>query len=71
MVDKYVIITTTDIKGNITYASEAFCKISGYKLNDIIRKKFTQVCNKNMEDSFNEYNAYNSWDDGRTFKLKK
>lgn len=26
---------------------------------------------ENMEDSFNEYNAYNSWDDGRTFKLKK
>ena len=26
---------------------------------------------ENMEDSFNEYNAYNSWDDGRTFELKK
>jgi diguanylate cyclase (GGDEF)-like protein/PAS domain S-box-containing protein len=52
MVDKYVLITTTDLKGNITYVSEAFCKISGYKLNDIIGKKFTQVCNKNMEDSF-------------------
>ena len=26
---------------------------------------------ENMEDSFNEYNAYNSWDDGCTFKLKK
>jgi diguanylate cyclase (GGDEF)-like protein/PAS domain S-box-containing protein len=54
MVDKYVIITTTDLKGNITYASEAFCKISGYSLNDIIGKKFTQICNKNMQDSFYE-----------------
>jgi diguanylate cyclase (GGDEF)-like protein/PAS domain S-box-containing protein len=54
MVDRYVIITTTDIKGNITYASEAFCNISGYKSNEVIKKKFTQICNKNMQDSFYE-----------------
>lgn len=54
MVDKYVIITTTDIKGNITYASDAFCKISGYKLNEIMRKKFIQISNKNMQDIFYE-----------------
>ena len=54
MVDKYVIITTTDIKGNITYASDAFCKISGHKLNEIMRKKFIQISNKNMQDIFYE-----------------
>ena len=54
MVDKYVIITTTDIKGKITYASEAFCKISGYGLNEIIGRSFGQVCHRNMQDSFYE-----------------
>jgi len=33
-----VIATTTDLEGRITYASEAFCKISGYKEEEIINK---------------------------------
>jgi PAS domain S-box-containing protein len=34
--DKNVIASNTDIKGNITYASEAFVKTSGYSLNELI-----------------------------------
>lgn len=55
MIEKYVIITTTDFVGNITNASEAFCKISGYKLKEIIGKKFSKISHSNMPTSlFNE-----------------
>jgi len=36
--EKYVISSTTDLKGNITYASEAFCKISGFTQKELIGK---------------------------------
>ncbi len=36
MVDKYVIISATDLEGNITYASEAFCQISGFTKAELI-----------------------------------
>ena len=36
--DKNVIFSRTDLKGNITHASEAFCNISGYKLEELIGK---------------------------------
>ncbi len=41
--EKYVISSTTDLKGNITYTSEAFCKISGYKQNELIGKPHNVV----------------------------
>lgn len=34
--DEHVIFSRTNTKGIITYASEAFCKISGYKKNELI-----------------------------------
>ena len=30
IVDENVLTSSTDLDGNITYASEAFCEISGY-----------------------------------------
>ncbi len=39
LLEKYdinVIASNTDLKGNITYASQAFCKISGYTYNELI-----------------------------------
>jgi len=36
--DEHVIASETDLDGNITYASEAFCKINGYLQKDIIGK---------------------------------
>lgn len=39
IVDKNVIISTTDIEGNITYVSEAFCEITGYNKKELIGKK--------------------------------
>lgn len=55
MIDKYVIIATTDFVGNITSASDAFCKISGYKQKEIIGKRFKNISHSNMPTSlFNE-----------------
>jgi len=38
LIEKYVISSATDLRGNITYASEAFCKISGYSREELIGK---------------------------------
>lgn len=39
IIDKYVITSSTDLDGIITDVSEAFCKISGYKKEELIGKK--------------------------------
>ncbi len=36
--DRYVIASKTDLEGRIVYASERFCKISGYKPEELIGK---------------------------------
>ncbi len=38
LVDKNIITSSTDLKGNITYASEAFCKICGYTKEELLSK---------------------------------
>lgn len=38
LIDKNVITTTTDLKGTITYVSEAYCKISGYSKDELLGK---------------------------------
>ncbi|MCF6200595.1 MAG: PAS domain S-box protein [Hydrogenimonas sp.] len=41
--DKYVIASKTDLNGIITYASERFCKISGFKRDELIGKTHSVV----------------------------
>ncbi len=36
--DEYVIASETDLEGNITYVSNAFCKISGYSKKELLGK---------------------------------
>lgn len=46
--DKNVIASSTNEKGKINYASEAFCKISGYSQNELIGKDHNIVRHPDM-----------------------
>lgn len=56
--DKNVITSTLDDKGNIIYASDLFCKLSGYSKNELIGKKHNIIRHKDMSKEFcNEIQA--------------
>ncbi len=46
--DKNVIFSKTDLKGEITHASKAFCDISGYTLNELVGKPHSIVRHPDM-----------------------
>ena len=46
--DKNVIASNTDLKGIITYASEAFCNISGYSKDELIGKSHSILRHPDM-----------------------
>ena len=46
--DKNVLASKTDIRGTITYVSEAFCKISGYTEEELLGKKQSMVRHPDM-----------------------
>ena len=46
-----LIISRTDLKGNITYANETFCEISGYELSELIGKPHNIVRHPDMPHS--------------------
>jgi len=48
ILDRYVISSTTDLKGNITDVSEAFCKISGYSKEELIGKPHNIIRHPDM-----------------------
>jgi len=59
-----LIISRTDLKGNITYANETFCEISGYTLEELLGKSHNIVRHPDMPKSVFE----NLW---KTIKEKK
>ena len=48
IIDKNIITTTTDINGILIDVSEAFCKISGYKKNELVGSSFSKLKDKYM-----------------------
>ena len=48
LVDKYIIRTTTDTRGVITSANEAFCHISGYTQEELIGKPHSIIRDPDM-----------------------
>lgn len=54
IVDKYVIMSSTDEHGNITSVSEAFCTISGYTEEELIGQKHNIVRHPDMDNDIYE-----------------
>jgi len=48
LINKYVILSTTNLKGIITEATDAFCNISGYKRKELIGKPHNIVRHPDM-----------------------
>ena len=51
LIDKNIIISSTDLEGNITEVSDAFCKVSGYKKEQLIGKLHRIVRHPDMKAS--------------------
>jgi diguanylate cyclase (GGDEF)-like protein/PAS domain S-box-containing protein len=51
IVDEHVIISQTDLDGIITYASSAFCNISGYTKNELLHQNHNVIRHPDMPDS--------------------
>ncbi len=73
--DKYVIVSKTNLHGVITYASEAFCNISGYNKDELIGNPHNIVRHPDMEkqDFSNMWNVISNNDTwkGEVKNLKK
>nr|WP_321268175.1 PAS domain S-box protein [uncultured Sulfurimonas sp.] len=54
LIDKNIITSSTDLDGNITYVSEAFCKISNYTKEELLGKNHKII--KHPDASNNPYN---------------
>ena len=51
IIDRNVIVSSTDLKGNITYVSEALCKMSGYTKEELIGKNHNIFRHPDMSES--------------------
>jgi len=51
-VDASAIVSKTDEQGRITYANEAFCKISGYEIEELLGKSHNIVRSPDVDPSF-------------------
>ncbi|MBF0126702.1 MAG: diguanylate cyclase [Magnetococcales bacterium] len=52
IVDKYVITSATDPRGVITYASDAFCQISGYSREELVGQPHSIIRHPDMPSAF-------------------
>lgn len=50
LIDENIITSSTDLEGNITYASEAFCKISGYTKEELLGQNHRIVHHPDMQE---------------------
>jgi PAS domain S-box-containing protein len=75
IVDKYVIMSRTDLDGNIISVSSAFCKISGYEAFELVGKSYNiikhlQISNEMFEDLWSTIKSGKIWQ-GEIKNLKK
>ncbi len=67
LIDKYIISSTTDIKGMITDASVAFCKIAGYDKSELIGKPHNIIRDPSMPKEVFK-NMWSTIQQGKTWK---
>ncbi len=66
IVDKYIIMSSTDEKGIILYASEAFCNISGYTKKELLGSPHNIVRHPDMSKNLFE-NMWNTIQSGKVW----
>jgi response regulator RpfG family c-di-GMP phosphodiesterase len=55
LINRYVIVSETDLKGNITKVTDAFCDISGYTREELLGKPHNMVRHEDMpKETFTE-----------------
>ncbi len=54
LANKHIIMSSTDTYGKITYASEAFCAISGYTIDELLGKNHRLIRHPDMPSSIYE-----------------
>ncbi|MDB2405595.1 diguanylate cyclase [Arcobacteraceae bacterium] len=50
IIDENIIVSSTDLDGIITYASNAFCKVSGYSKNELIGSAHNVIRHEDMSN---------------------
>jgi len=66
VVDKNVLTSSTDLEGNITYASQAFCDISGYSKDEILGLNHRIIRHEDTKDELFE-DLWNTIKSGKTW----
>ena len=69
LLDRNIIFSKIDLKGNITHISEAFCKISGYEVSELIGKKH-DIMNYTSKVSSDFDNIWKSLKNNKTVELE-
>ena len=67
IVDENVLTSSTDLDGNITYASEAFCEISGYTKDELIGQNHRIIRHSDMKE-FTYKELWETITSGKTWK---
>jgi PAS domain S-box-containing protein len=67
IVDKYVIMSRTDLNGKIISISSAFCKISGYEPFELIGKSYDVIRHPEMSNEFFQ-NLFNTIKSGKVWQ---
>lgn len=67
LIDQYIILSSTDLEGNILDVSEAFCKISGYTKNELIGQNHRIIRHPDMSSDLFE-NLWHKITNGNTWE---
>ncbi len=67
IIDKYVIVSQTDLEGIITNVSEAFCKVSGYTKDELVGRPHNIIRHEDMPKKIYE-NMWATIKSGKVWK---